>query len=239
MTSFALHIIAMFCMLLDHTWGFGLINNEILTCVGRIAFPIFAFMIVEGYFKTSNFKKYIGRLFVFALLSEIPFNLMLGGRVFSPVAQNVLWTFLIGLCLIWLMEKVKDKNIFIRALMLIFILFLGFVLGLVCLTDYHYAGVFTVLTFYFFRNKRWYNLIAQIICLWYINTEILGGFEYLINVGDYTIHILRQSIAILGLIPIWLYNGNQGYYNRVIKYLYYSFYPLHLLVLWMISQIIR
>lgn len=238
MNSFVLHIIAMSCMLLDHIWHFGLINHNILNCIGRIAFPIFAFMIVEGYFKTKDLKKYILRLFIFALLSEIPFNLMLGGSVIYSVTQNVLWTFLIGIGLIWLMEKVKGKNIFIRALMLIFILFAGFILGLIGLTDYHYAGVFTVFVFYFFRNKKWYNLIVQIICLWVINTEILGGYEYLINVGNYTIHILRQSIAILGLIPIWLYNGNQGYYNKFIKYLYYSFYPLHLLVLWMISQII-
>lgn len=235
MTSFALHIFAMVCMLLDHSWGMGLLKNDIFTCIGRLAFPIFAFMIVEGYFKTSNLKKYVSRLFIFALLSEIPFNLMIGNKIFYPVAQNVLWTFLIAIFLIWLMEKVKDKNIFIRALMLIFVLFIGFVLGLMCMTDYHYAGVYMVLVFYFFRGYKWYHFILQMICLYYINFEILGGFEYLIPIGNQTIHLVRQGIAILSIFPIWLYNGKQGYYNKYIKYLYYSFYPCHILLLWLIG----
>lgn len=239
MTSFWLHIFAMVCMLLDHMWGLSIVQNDIFTCIGRIAFPIFAFMIVEGYFKTSNLKKYVLRLFIFALLSEIPFNLMVGGRVFYPVAQNVLWTFLISIGLIWLMEKVKDKNIFFRALMLIVVIFLGFILGLATFCDYHHAGIFMVLVFYFFHNKKWYNLILQIICLWYINAEILGGFEYVLTLFGQEVHILRQSIAMLFLIPIWLYNGKQGYYNKYIKYLYYSFYPCHILLLWVIAQFVK
>jgi hypothetical protein len=225
-------------MLLDHTWGFGLVNNDIFTCIGRIAFPIFAFMIVEGYFKTSNLKKYVGRLFIFALISEIPFNLMFGSRAFYPVAQNVLWTFLISIGLIWLMEKVKDKNIAIRALMLILVIILAFVLGTATLCDYHYAGVFMVLVFYFFRGKKWYFMLAQLICLYYINTEMLGGFEYVFTLFGQEVHLLRQSLSLIALIPIWLYNGKQGYYNKYIKYLYYSFYPCHIMLLWGLKQIV-
>lgn len=238
MTSFWLHIFAMFFMLLDHTWGFGLVSNDIFTCIGRIAFPIFAFMIVEGYFKTSNLKKYVGRLFIFALISEIPFNLMLGSRVFYPVAQNVLWTFLIGIGLIWLMEKVKDKNIAIRALMLILVIILAFILGTATFCDYHYAGVFMVLVFYFFRGKKWYLMLAQLICLYYINTEMVGGFEYVFTLFEQEVHLLRQSLSLIALIPIWLYNGKQGYYNKYIKYLYYSFYPCHIMLLWGLKQIV-
>ena len=65
--------------------------NDWLTCIGRIAFPIFAFMIVEGYFHTRDLKKYVKRIFIFALISEIPFNLALGSRLFYPIHQNVLW----------------------------------------------------------------------------------------------------------------------------------------------------
>lgn len=71
--SFMLHILAMTLMLCDHLWATLLPGQEWLTCVGRLAFPIFAFMIAEGYAHTSNVKKYMGRLFVFALVSEIPF----------------------------------------------------------------------------------------------------------------------------------------------------------------------
>ena len=79
-----LHIIAMTFMLMDHLWATLLPAQDWLTCVGRLAFPIFAFMAVEGYFHTHSFKKYILRLLLFAVLSEIPFDLMYGGTWFYP-----------------------------------------------------------------------------------------------------------------------------------------------------------
>ena len=109
LTSFSLHILAMAFMLCDHLWATVIPGNEWLTCVGRIAFPIFAFMIVEGYFHTKKLKNYVLRLLIFAVLSEIPFNLMSGGSMFNPLHQNVLWTFLIGLGLIHLIERAKHK----------------------------------------------------------------------------------------------------------------------------------
>lgn len=106
----ALHIIAMLFMLMDHLWATLLPAQDWLTCVGRVAFPIFAFMTVEGYFHTHSFKKYAQRLLVFALLSEIPFDLMYGGTWFYPVHQNVIWTFLLGLSGIHLRPFTKSKS---------------------------------------------------------------------------------------------------------------------------------
>ena len=105
-----LHIIAMTFMLMDHLWATLLPAQDWLTCVGRLAFPIFAFMAVEGYFYTHSFKKYILRLLLFAVLSEIPFDLMYGGTWFYPFHQNVIWTLLIGLAGIHLMEKARKKQ---------------------------------------------------------------------------------------------------------------------------------
>ena len=105
-----LHIIAMTFMLMDHLWATLLPAQDWLTCVGRLAFPIFAFMAVEGYFRTHSFKKYILRLLLFAVLSEIPFDLMYGGTWFYPFHQNVIWTLLIGLSGIHLMEKTRKKQ---------------------------------------------------------------------------------------------------------------------------------
>ena len=95
-TSFSLHIMAMIFMLCDHIWGISLVKSDVFTCIGRLTFPIYAFLIVEGYFHTGNIKKYVKRLLLFAVLSEIPFNLVMGSRLFHPLHQNVLWSFLIS-----------------------------------------------------------------------------------------------------------------------------------------------
>ena len=109
-TSTSLHIMAMIFMLCDHLWGTIVPGNDWLTCIGRLAFPIFAFLIVEGYFHTKSLKKYVGRLLIFAVLSEIPFNLAMGSRIFYPVHQNVLWSFLISIGLIYMNEKAKASK---------------------------------------------------------------------------------------------------------------------------------
>ncbi|MBR5500608.1 MAG: conjugal transfer protein TraX, partial [Clostridia bacterium] len=72
---------------------------------------------------------------------------------------------------------------------------------------------------------------GQLVCLYYINFEMLGGFSYQVNIWGQTYFIARQGFALLAVIPIWLYHGKQGYHNKVLQYSYYAFYPLHLLVL--------
>ena len=238
LTSFHLHIIAMALMLCDHLWVTLVPGNDWLTDIGRIAFPIFAFMTVEGFFHTKDLKKHVKRLLFFALISEIPFNLVVAGSVFYPLHQNVLWTFLIGIGLMWINEKAKDKKALVQFLVGTGTVLMGFIIGLITFVDYHYAGVMTVLAFYFFRGRNWKCFLAQLLCLIYINAEILSGYEYIIEIFGREWHILRQSFAILAIIPIWLYRGKQGYYNRAIKELYYRFYPAHLIILWLIRQII-
>ena len=144
----ALHIIAMLFMLMDHLWATLLPAQEWLTCVGRIAFPIFAFMSVEGYFHTHNFKKYLLRMLVFAVISEIPFDLMYGGTWFYPVHQNVIWTFILGLLGIHIMETVRKKKktpVFVLTAILVTIA--GGLLGTLTMVDYYGIGVLTVFTF--------------------------------------------------------------------------------------------
>ena len=103
-TSMWLHIIAMAFMLCDHLWGTVVPGNTWLTVIGRISFPILSFMIVEGYFRTKSLKRYVLRLLLFAIISEIPFNLAIGSQLFYPIHQNVLWSFLISIGLIYLNE---------------------------------------------------------------------------------------------------------------------------------------
>lgn len=231
-TSLGLHILAMGFMLCDHLWGTIVPGNDWLTCIGRVAFPIYAFLLVEGYFHTKNLKKYVSRLLIFAILSEIPFNLAMGSRVFYPIHQNVLWSFLIALWLIHLNEKArKSGKLWKRILTGGLTVALGYILGLVTMVDFYHAGILMVLVFYFFRGRKWWNLLGQIVFLWYINTELLGGYGYQFQLWGQTHFFQRQGFAMLGLIPIWLYRGKQGYHNKFIQYGCYAFYPLHLLIL--------
>lgn len=232
MTSLWLHIIAMLCMLCDHLWGTIIPGNEWLTCVGRIAYPIFAFLIVEGYFKTSDLKNYIFRLAFIALLSEVPFDLMMSSSVFYPFHQNVIWTFLISLGLIHWNESVKVCGLTKRILVGLASVVLGYIVGLLTMVDFYHAGVLTVLVFYFFKKKKWWSYIGQFVCLWYINTELLGGLVY--EFGSFTFH--QQGFALLALLPIWLYNGKKGHSSKLIQSLCYVFYPFHMLVLWVIRM---
>ena len=231
-TSLSLHILAMGFMLCDHLWGTIVPGNDWLTCIGRIAFPIYAFLLVEGYFHTKNLKKYVSRLLIFAILSEIPFNLAMGSRVFYPIHQNVLWSFLIALWLIHLNEKArKSGKVWKRILTGGLTVILGYILGLVTMVDFYHAGILMVLVFYFFRGRKWWCFLGQIVFLWYINTELLGGYGYEFQLWGQTHFFRRQGFAMLALIPIWLYRGKQGYHNKFIQYGCYAFYPLHLLIL--------
>ena len=235
-SSMSLHIMAMAFMLCDHLWGTIVPGNDWLTCIGRIAFPIFAFMIVEGYFRTKSLKKYVYRLLLFAIISEIPFNLAMGSRIFYPVHQNVLWSFLISIGLIHLNEKAKKTHkIWVQIAVGCATVLLGYVIGIVTMVDFYHAGILTVLVFYFFRQRKWWSYIGQFICLWYINVEMLGGFAYEFYLGGETYFFTRQSLALLALIPIWLYKGKQGYHSKMLKYTYCAFYPGHLLILGIIK----
>lgn len=230
-TSFSLHIMAMLFMLCDHLWGTIVPGSDWLTCIGRLSFPIFAFMIVEGYFHTKNLRKYVKRLLVFAVLSEIPFDLAMGSRIFYPIHQNVLWSFLISIGLIHWNEKVKEKQVWKRVFVVIASVCIGYIGGLITFVDFYNAGILTVLVFYYFRNKKWWCYAAQLVCLWYINFELLGGYSYEVQMFGETHFIARQGIAVLALIPIWLYQGKQGYHSSGWQYFCYAFYPLHLLIL--------
>ena len=237
LSSAALHILAMLFMLCDHLWGTIIPGNQWLTNIGRLAFPIFAFLIVEGYTHTKNLRRYVLRLLLFAILSEIPFNLMLSGRVFNPVHQNVLWTFLIGLWLIHINEQARKKEkVWLTLLTAAGTLALGMLLGTLTMVDYYGAGVATGLVFYFFRGRRWWNLAGQILALHYLYTEVIGGLYFEVELFGTTVEIVQQSLALFALIPIWIYRGRQGYHARWFRLFSYLFYPVHMLFLWLIGR---
>ena len=240
LTAAVLHIIAMTLMLMDHLWATLLPAREWLTCARRVAFPIFAFMAVEGYFHTRSFKKYILRMLLFAVLSEIPFDLMYGGTWFYPVHQNVLWTFLLGLLGVWLMEQVRKKGkTWMYLLVCVLVVLAGLVLGTLCMVDYYGGGVLTVFVFYFLHGRKWWCFLGQLAALYWLNVELLGGLMYPVQLFGMEFELCQQGLALLALIPIWLYRGRQGYHSKPFQYLCYAFYPVHMLLLVVVLNFIN
>ena len=237
-SSLSLHIMAMAFMLCDHLWGTIVPGNDWLTCIGRIAFPIFAFMLVEGYFHTKSLKKYAQRLLLFAILSELPFNLALGSSLFYPLHQNVLWSFLISLGLLHWNERTKMQGVLWKQIAVcVASIVIAYVAGLLTFVDFYHAGILTVLVFYFFRGQYLWQRAAQLVFLWHINTELLGGLVYELSFLGRTFSFPQQGFALLALIPIWLYRGKQGYHSKPFQYFCYAFYPVHLLILGVLKMI--
>ena len=238
LSSMALHILAMFLMLSDHLWGTVMHGNEWMTCIGRMAFPIFAFMTAEGFFRTRNLKRYMGRLLVFALVSEIPFNLMMSGSLIYPFHQNVLWSFLISLSLMWVNEKAHAKRKWwLNLLTAAGTLLLGWLLGMISFVDYFQAGVLMTLAFYFFHGRKWWHYAGQLLALIYINFY-MGGLVYEFEMFGRTMSFPQQGFAVFALIPIWLYNGEKGRGGKAAQYAAYAFYPLHLLAIALAARLL-
>lgn len=189
----------------------------VLRNIGRLAFPIFCFLLVEGFLHTRNVKKYALRLFTFAIISELPFDYALSKHLFNWKHQNVYFTLLIGLLVMMGMsyfdyKPAKNKyERYFYFLMELAIAAAGLYVAKYIQCDYRYKGIFLIEVLYFLRSDK--NLQA-----------IFGALT-----------ISWEATAPLAFIPIWLYNGERG---LKLKYLFYWFYPGHLLVLGLIRHMI-
>lgn len=238
-TSASLHILAMALMLLDHVWGTLMADQDWMTCIGRMAFPIFAFLLVEGYFHTHSVKKYALRLLIGAAISEIPFDLMHEGMVFNPFHQNVLWLFLIALLGIHLMENIRKKGkLWLTILVDILVVAVCYLLGFLSFADYFGPGILMVFVFYFFRGRKWWCFLGQFILMCWINLDLMGGRTYPLILGDLLLELPQQGFALLALFPLWFYRGKQGHHSRPFQYFCYGFYPVHALLLYLLAYVI-
>lgn len=204
--------IAVATMLVDHfavavywqTAGCDYNVYYVMRRVGRIAFPIYCFLLVEGFYHTRNVAKYLRNCFLFALLSEIPFDMAIFGEVYYPQGQNVFFTLCIGLGALVLLDRFKAR--YETGFML---LKLGVIVAAACAgeildVDYHWKGVLFIIMFYYIRDMQ----------EWLRNLAVICAFAY-------------EVTAPLAVIPIHFYNGKRG---RQMKYLFYAIYPVHLLV---------
>lgn len=230
--ALTLHILAMLLMVCDHAWATVISGQAWLTAVGRLAFPIFAFMLAEGFRRTRNVKRYALRLLVLALLSEIPFDLMYGATVFYPFHQNVIWTFLIALLCMWAISSVHRHGKFLPTVLICLITATaGYLAGRLLMTDYGGEGVLTVLLFYLFPSETWRQKLCQTLGMIGLNCILLASLVVPVSLFGHMLELPEQGLALLALIPIWLYNGNQGCHSRCTRLVCYGFYPVHMLIL--------
>lgn len=217
LTLSSLKWIALITMLIDHIAATMMpyrnivqkltnINMAIVYAVmrgiGRLSFPIFCFCIVEGFVHTRNVKKYLIRLFIFALITEPIYDLAFFGRALYLDYQNVLWTFLISMLMLMAVKK-YSQSILLKVIIILIFALIAWLLK----TDYSYIGVIIVAIYYLYREKNWVKLGATAI--------------------------LFLDMAVIGAALTCLYNGEKG---KGLKYLFYVFYPAHLLLLYIISS---
>lgn len=228
LNSNQLKILACCLMLCDHI-GYILANdNSMMRAIGRLAFPVFAFLLVEGFRHTSDLKKYLFRLFLFALLSEMPFDLCMTGKILEFGSQNVFFTLVAGLLAIACLEhynKPENKivNPAIAFVMLVIITGVAFLLAF----DYGGAGVLLVVIFYYMKpfyqvetsKEKWFQAGK---------VTILSGLLYGL------VFVLSEMYALFAILPISMYNGKRG--DKRFKYIFYLFYPVHLLIIWGIHK---
>ena len=232
LTSNMLRILAMAFMICDHLWAKVVPGNDWMTYVGRMTFPIFAFMISEGFIHTSNLKKYISRLLIFALISEIPFNLFYGGSWFYPYHQNVMFTLLFGLLAIMLIDKAKknrDAKTIVKSALLVVLLGIASFIGFV---DYGFWGFLIVIMFYLFRDFP-FAWLAQLAAMIIINCELFEGQFIIVDLFGKSFEFATQGFAVFSLIPIWLYGGRKGKSSKIMQYGFYAFYPLHMIIIYL------
>lgn len=197
----------------DSQFSFLLSSMEICHKIGWLAFPIFCFLIVEGFKYTHDIKKYIARLFIFALISEIPYDLAFAGKVIDFSKQNVFFTLTLGLLVISIIKYFKNNYFVIPAVTI-----LAIASSYYGKFDGNYYGIILILLFYVLKNHGIAVYVS--VAIWML---IAGGAIS-----------LSSFIPMLSLIPIYFYNGKRG---LNLKYVFYIFYPGHLILLFLITNL--
>lgn len=225
-----LKIIACVTMLIDH-FGAAIvptlpIDNMVdvyYSCriIGRMAFPIYCFLLCEGMHHTKNTGRYILRLAIGILLAELPFDLLFEGG-FSWASQSVMVTLTLGAVMVWLMNK-TDNKIFKALLALPFAL-----LAELANSDYGGWGIAMIAVFAIVEQ-----LPLQILCLGALSVLMPSAK---VALGGMSVSV--QMFSILGMLPIYFYSGEKLTDNRAVQWGFYLFYPLHLLILWVVLMLL-
>ena len=186
--------------------------DMVLRFTGRLAFPLFCFLLVEGFVHTHDVKKYVQRLFLFALISEVPFDLAFFRTPFALDHQNVYWTLALGVLAMAGLKRFEKENGLPGWQGLVWAGGCA-ALALAARTDYNASGVIIICALYLTRtNRKWQCLAGALLFMF-------------------------ELTAPLAFVLVWFYNGQRGACSPLLKKAFYWFYPVHLLVLAMITNL--
>lgn len=238
MSGNALKIIAMISMVIDHVGFVFFPGEQIFRYVGRIAFPLYCFLLVEGFFHTGSVKKYLGRMGIFALISEVPFDLGLYHVLIQREYNNVFLTLFIGL-LVMYFSDMDCRRTGSRGHGM-FYCFAGMILAEMLHSDYGAMGVLVIYLFYLSWESR--------NCAENRTSRIWGTM--LMMFSEAFLFMMEGPIeryACWALLLILFYSGKKTgrlweklrleRMNLFLKYFFYAFYPLHLLIIYLIFEI--
>lgn len=218
MNTLTLKIIALITMIIDHYGAVFQEGVKIYRIIGRIAFPIYCFLLVEGYLHTKDIKKYGKRLLLFALISEIPFDLAFYNKL-EFRHQNIFFTLFIGLIAIYLIDNREGKYNFNKS-----IIFLGAsILATLLHVDYSIIGIIYILAFYFTKDYPKVERLSKAALVIFLTNLIFG--------------VMSQHFALMAIPILYFYNKEYGPKNRFLQMLFYIAYPLHLLVFYILNAL--
>lgn len=245
--SFGFKIIAVITMFIDHI---GVLLKPIISyniyrifrCIGRIAFPLFCFMLVEGFRYSKDRFKYLRNLFIFALISEIPSDLFFRSLYTMNDELSIFSTLFIGLLSIILIDRIQKKCVkqnesIISTILITFIVIGSLFLGDLIKVEYGWTGILLILMIYIFQNnfvlarKKINNerMLRNIfICISIVIWAILYDLYY----GR-----VIELYAIISGVMVLFYNGERGSY-KISKWVFYAFYPLHLIILILLRDLV-
>ena len=219
MSSFALRLTALFCMIADHT-GLALFPSvSAFRCVGRLAFPLYCFLLTQGYLHTRNRCAYGTRLLLLALLSEIPFDLLIFAKPVCAAEQNVLFSLLLGLLSLYAVDTLRGRPM--HAWLTVMAVC---VCAMAADVSYGWLGPVLCLASYRGRDDRRRLILSVLgtLSLYSVSLALSGVAP------DW---VLVSLFAPLALIPMLLYSGRPGPRTRLLSFLFYASYPLHLALL--------
>lgn len=242
-----LKIIAMITMLIDHI-GAGIlermINNSrislsdsLLRLIGRISFPIFCYLLLQGFVYTRSRAKYAKNLLIFAIISEIPFDYLFFGGL-TLLHQNVFWTLLIGLLTLWGIELIEKSGLPVSFQLtgIIVTSAAGLLVAALLHTDYAWTGVAMILSFYFSRNNRALQCVTTFVIFFLALIAYYRPYFGTLAIALlYTIN--SQWPLLISFLLIYRCNGIR--HMKKGKYLFYAFYPVHMILLWVALQLIN